>query len=69
MPNKIVVANPSKAALALVGMVCVTILLALDAIATEAGTGMLGAVIGYAIGNGIAAGTGKSVDPIVGFRK
>lgn len=66
---KMTVANPSKAGLALVGMICVTVLLALDAISTEAGTGMLGAVIGYAIGNGIAAGTGKNVDPIIGFRK
>jgi hypothetical protein len=66
MPNHMAVANPSKALIAMVGMVCITVLMALEKIATEAATGMLGAIIGYAIGNGIAAATRQPVHPIIG---
>jgi hypothetical protein len=60
------IVNPSKAGLALAGMVCITVLMSLEKIATEAATGMLGAIIGYAIGNGIAAGQRQPVQPIIG---
>lgn len=69
MADKIVVANPSKALIALVGMVCITVLMAVQRIPTEAGTGMLGAIIGYAIGNGIAATSRQPVQPIIGRRE
>jgi formylmethanofuran:tetrahydromethanopterin formyltransferase len=59
MPNKMAVVNPSKALVALVAMVCITVLMALERIAAEAATGMVGAIVGYAIGNGIAA----AIDP------
>jgi hypothetical protein len=62
-------ANPSKALIALVGMVCITVLLAVEKIPSEAGTGMLGAIIGYAIGNGIAAKSRVPVEPIIGRRE
>jgi hypothetical protein len=55
--------------IALVGLICITVLMIANAIPSEAGTGMLGAIIGYAIGNGIAGATGKPVDPIIGFKK
>jgi hypothetical protein len=58
--------NPSKALIALVGMICITILLSVGKIPTETGTGMIGTIIGYAIGNGIAAKSGKPVTPIIG---
>jgi hypothetical protein len=58
--------NPSKAFIALAGMVCITILLAVNRIPTEAGTGMLGTILGYAVGNGIAAKSGKASGPIIG---
>jgi len=58
--------NPSKAFIALAGMVCITILLAVNRIPTEAGTGMLGTILGYAVGNGIAARGGKTSGPIIG---
>lgn len=58
--------NPSKAFIALAGMVCITILLAVNRIPTEAGTGMLGTILGYAVGNGIAAKSGKGSSPIIG---
>lgn len=62
------IANPSKALIALVGMICITILMAFARIPTEAGTGMLGSILGYAIGNGIAAKTGQPVQPIIGAK-
>ena len=61
--------NPSKALIALVGLVCITILLGLGRIPTEAGTGMIGTILGYAVGNGIAAKSGKPVSPIIGAKK
>jgi hypothetical protein len=63
------IVNPSKAGLALAGMVCITVLMGLEKVATEAGTGMLGAIIGYAIGNGIASAQRQTVDPIIGRKK
>lgn len=60
------IANPSKAMLALAAMVCITILLAVERIPTEAGTGLLGSLLGYIIGNGIGAKQGVSIDPIIG---
>jgi hypothetical protein len=61
--------NPSKALIALVGLICITVLLAVDQIPTEAGTGMMGTILGYAVGNGIAAKQGKTVSPIIGSKK
>ena len=59
-------ANPSKALIALVGMICLTVLIAVDAITSEAGLPVITAIVGYAIGNGIAAKTGQPVEPIIG---
>lgn len=60
------IANPPKALIALVALVCLTVLLAIDAIDKATGTGMIGTILGYAVGNGIAAKTGKPVEPIIG---
>lgn len=60
------IANPSKALIALVSMICLTVLMAVNRIPTEAGVGLLGSITGYAIGNGIQARAGKAVDPIIG---
>ena len=59
-------ANPPKALIALAGMVCITVLLAVERIPSEAGVGMIGTIIGYAVGNGIAARQGVPVSPIIG---
>lgn len=59
-------ANPSKALIALVGLVCITVLMVTDSISQDAGIGLVSAIIGYAIGNGIAAKTGQPVEPIIG---
>lgn len=63
------IANPSKALIALVGLICLTVLMATNSIPTEAGVGMIGSILGYAIGNGIAAKTGQPVEPIIGKKK
>lgn len=63
------ITNPSKALIALVGLVCLTILLSVGSIPSEAGTGMIGSILGYAIGNGIAAKSGQPVEPIIGRKK
>ena len=66
MPERLKVVNPSKAGIALAGLGAITVLMLFERIANEAGTGMLGAIVGYAIGNGIAASSGKQVTPIIG---
>ena len=60
------IANPSKAMIALVALVCVTVLLATNSVDQSAGTGLIGMIAGYAVGNGIAARKGEEVTPIIG---
>ena len=60
------IANPSKAMIALVALICVTILLATNSVDESAGTGLIGMIAGYAVGNGIAARRGDEVTPIIG---
>ena len=62
------IANPPKALIALVGLICLTALLAVGAIDKATGTGMIGTILGYAVGNGIAARQGVPVEPIIGQR-
>ena len=63
------IANPSKALIALVGLICLTVLMATKAIASDAGLPIVTTIIGYAVGNGIAAKKGDPVDPIIGKKK
>jgi hypothetical protein len=58
--------NPSKALIALVALVCVTVLIAVRAIEANQGLPIITMIVGYAIGNGIAARKGDPVDPIIG---
>lgn len=51
------IANPTKAFILLVALICVTVLLALGRIANEAGLSILSAIVFYAIGNGVGHGT------------
>ena len=62
------IANPSKAFIALVSLICLTVLIAVDAIASDAGLPVITAIVGYAIGNGIAAKQGQPVQPIIGAK-
>lgn len=60
------ITNPPKALIALVGLVCLTVLMALNSIEEATGTGLIGSILGYAIGNGVAARQGQQVSPIIG---
>ena len=60
--------NPPKAFILLVALICVTFLLALGRITTEAGLPIITAVVFYGIGNGVAAKTGKASEPIIAPR-
>jgi len=62
------IANPSKAAIALVALVCITVLMIVDAIDQSTGTPIITMIVGYAVGNGIAAKQGEPVQPIIGRR-
>lgn len=63
------ISNPSKALIALVGLICITILMAVRAIDQGTGMPVITLIIGYAVGNGIAAKQGQPVEPIIGQRK
>ena len=60
------IANPSKALIALVGLICMTVLMAVGAIDSATGMPVITMIIGYAVGNGIAARQGQPVEPIIG---
>jgi hypothetical protein len=60
------IANPSKALIALVGLICITVLMAIGKLDMENGMPVLTLIIGYAVGNGIAARQGEPVQPIIG---
>ena len=57
--------NPSKALIALVALICMTVLLAVGSIGTDQGLPIITMITGYSVGNGMAALSGKSVDPII----
>lgn len=56
--------NPPKALIVMVSLLCVTMLMLFDRVDSESGLAIIGLIVGYAIGNGIAAKQGDSVDPI-----
>ena len=58
--------NPSKALIALVALICVTVLIAVDSIDSNQGLPIITMIVGYAVGNGIAARKGDPVEPIIG---
>jgi len=58
-------ANPPKALIALVALILISGLMAIKAIDTEAGIPIFTMIVGYAIGNGMAAKAGVPVDPIL----
>ena len=63
------ITNPPKALIALVGLICVTVLMAVRAIDSTAGMPIITLVIGYAVGNGVAARSNQPVEPIIGPKK
>jgi len=67
--NVITVVNVPKATIALVALVCVTVLGAVGVLESDAVLAIISSVVGYAIGNGVAARSGQAVEPILGTRK
>ena len=63
------IANPSKALIALVGLICITVLMAIGKLDADNGIPIITLVIGYAVGNGIAAKQGEPVQPIIGRKE
>lgn len=57
--------NPSKALIALVGLICVTVLIATNSIDGNMGLPIITMIVGYSVGNGMAALTNKPVEPII----
>lgn len=63
------IVNPSKALIALVALIGMIILMAIDGIDQQAGTNVIVAIVFYSIGNGIGAKTNTPVEPIIGRKK
>ena len=63
------ITNPPKALILLVALVCVTVLMAIGKVPTDAGLPLVSATLFYAIGNGVAAKTGQPVEPIIGKKE
>ena len=57
--------NPSKALIALVALVCMTVLIAVGSIDQNQGLPIITMIVGYSVGNGMAALTNKPVEPII----
>lgn len=57
--------NSYKAVLAFAGLAATTLLMITDSIVSEAGMPIITMIVGYAIGNGITASTGKPAEPII----
>ena len=64
--NPINLNNPPKFYIVVLSLVCITVLMVTRTIDSDAGLGLLGLIVGYAVGNGIAAKDGDPVEPIVG---
>lgn len=61
--------NPPKAMIALVALICTTVLIGVNSITPEAGMPVVTLIVGYAVGNGIAARSGDPVEPIIGRKE
>ena len=57
--------NPSKALIALVSLICMTVLIAVGSIDQNQGLPIITMIVGYSVGNGMAALTNKEVQPII----
>ena len=57
-------ANPPKALIVLVALICITTLMLAGRVDTDAGLAVIGLIVGYGIGNGIAAQQGEPIKPI-----
>lgn len=58
--------NPPKFWIVVLALLCITILMVTGTMDSDAGLGLLGLIVGYAVGNGIAARDNEPVEPIIG---
>lgn len=58
--------NPPKFYIVVLSLVCITVLMVFNTISSEAGLGLLGLIVGYGVGNGIAAKYDEPVEPVFG---
>jgi len=58
--------NPPKLIGILLAMVLLTVVFALDKLSESGYIGLMGLIVGYLVGNGIAARDGTTVQPIIG---
>lgn len=63
------ITNPPKALIALVALICITMLRALDKLDQASFNAIGGLIVGYAVGNGVAARKGDNVEPIIGRKE
>lgn len=64
--NSLNLNNPPKFYIVILSLLCITVLMIVNTIDSDAGLGLLGLIVGYAVGNGIAARDGDKVEPIIG---
>ena len=61
--------NPSKALIALVALVCMTVLIAVGSIDQDQGLPIITMIVGYSVGNGINALRGTENTGIINKKK
>jgi hypothetical protein len=61
--------NPSKALIALVALICMTVLIAVGAIDQNQGLPIITMIVGYSVGNGINALRGTENTGIINKKK
>lgn len=66
MANQLNLNNPPKFYIVVLALIAVTVLMITNTIDSDAGLGLLGLIVGYGVGNGIAAKDGDPVEPIIG---
>lgn len=60
--------NPPKMIVVVLALICLTVLLMSNTIDSAEGLGLIGLIVGYGVGNGIAAKQGDPVEPMIGRR-
>ena len=58
--------NPPKFYIIIVTLICLTILMVTNTISAEADLVPIGMIVGYAVGNGIAARNNQPIEPVIG---
>jgi hypothetical protein len=61
--------NPSKALIALVALICMTVLIAVGSIDQDQGLPIITMIVGYSVGNGINALRGTDNSGIINKKK